>query len=141
MSDSPTAASGKPATRTARDVVRVPMHVSRGCLIVSLQVDLDEPMLRQLRTDLLERLRATRVEHVILDVGGLEILDAREFEEVRRTLRMAEIMGARTVLVGLRAGIVSSLVDLQVDVGGLTATIDMDEAFRILERGGRDVVG
>jgi len=127
--------------RIRSDVVRVPMHVSRGCLIVSLQVDLDERILRQLRHDLLQKLRATRVDQVILDVAGLEVLDARDFDEVRRTLRMAEIMGARTVLVGLRAGIVSSLVDLQVDVTGLTATIDMDEAFRILERGGRQDAG
>ncbi len=116
-------------------VARVPMHVSRGCLMVPLQVDLDAAILQQLRDDLLGRIRTQHIEQVILDVAGLDVLDARDFEELRLTLRMAEMMGARTVLVGMRPGVVSALVDLGVEVDGVTAAVDMDDAFRILERG------
>ncbi len=114
------------------------MHLTRGCLIVSLQVDLSDAILVRLREDLLERVRADRVKEMILDVAGLEVLDARDFEELRRMLRMVTIMGARCVVVGLRPGVVSALVDLQVDLTEITATLDMDEAFRLLERGRRD---
>jgi rsbT antagonist protein RsbS len=127
-----------PGVDAGGDVARVPMHVSRGCLLVSLQMDLDSAILNQLREDLLGRIRAAHLDQVLLDVSGLDVLDLRDFEELRLTMSMAELMGARTVLVGMRPGIVSSLIDLGVDVDGMTAAVDMDDAFRLLEQGRRD---
>ena len=48
---------------------------------------------------------------------------------------MARIMGARSIMVGLQAGIVAALIDLDVNVEGVEATLDLESAFeRILNR-------
>ena len=43
-------------------------------------------------------------------------------------------MGARTVLAGLRPGVVSSLIQAGADIEGLRAAIDLDAAFELLEQ-------
>ena len=112
---------------------RVPIQLTHGCLVASLQADLDEQHVRAFRSDLLDRVHASRPRGVILDVSGVEVLDSHDFEQLRRVMAMAELLGARSVLVGLGAGTVSALVDLGAAVDDVVATLDMEKAFRLLD--------
>ena len=114
------------------EIPRVPMQVSQGVVVASIQVDLDEEVLDRFREDLLGRVHQTNSRGVILDVSGLETLDSEEFAALRRIIAMTSIMGAESVLVGLRPGVVSSLIETGADVDGLLAAIDLDAAFAIL---------
>jgi len=112
---------------------RVAIQVSRGVVVASIQTDLDEQVLAQFREDLLGRVHETGSRGVILDVSGLETLDSDEFAALRRISEMVTIMGTESVLVGLRPGVVSSLIELNADVEGLQTAIDLDAAFELLE--------
>jgi rsbT antagonist protein RsbS len=105
----------------------------RGCLVATIQLDLDRVVLDRFRKDLLERLDASRSRQVILDCSGVEVLDAEDFIALRRTIAMAGLMGAHTMLTGLQPGVVSALVDLDVDLRGLDTAQNLDDAFRLLE--------
>jgi rsbT antagonist protein RsbS len=111
----------------------VAIQVSRGVVVASIQTDLDEAVLAQFREDLLDRVHETGSRGVILDVSGLETLDSDEFAALRRISQMVTIMGTESVLVGLRPGVVSSLIELNADVEGLQTAIDLDAAFELLE--------
>ena len=114
------------------DVPRVAMQVSRGVVVASIQFDLSEAVLTQLQEDLLQRIHASGARGVILDVSGLETLDSTEFAALRRLIAMASLLGAQAVLVGLRPGVVSALIETDADVDGLSAALDLDSAFRRL---------
>jgi rsbT antagonist protein RsbS len=120
------------------DNPRIPMQVTSGCLVASIQVDLTAGLLRQFQRDLLERIRDTGVSGVILDVSGVEIMDLDDFELLRRSMSMASIMGARPMLVGLRPGIVASLLELGSAVDGVEAAADLDDALQRLRETGKD---
>ena len=109
------------------------MQVSRGVVVVSIQVDLDDDVIARFREDLLSRLHQTGLRAVILDVSGLEILDPSELTQLRRIISMTELMGARSILVGLRPGVVSALVSADAEIDGIEAAIDLDAAFDKLE--------
>ena len=111
----------------------VPLQVSRGCVIASIQVDLSDEILSRFREDLLELVHTSGANGIILDVSGIEVMDHRDFEALRSTMAMAQLMGARTVLSGLRAGVVSALVELGVDSDDVVAARDLDDAFTIME--------
>ena len=113
-------------------VARVAMHTMRGCVVATIQVDLYDAVLGQFQEDLLERVKSSGAQGVILDVSGVAIMDAHAFDSLRKTIAMAALMGASSVLVGLRPGIVSSLVDIVDDFGDLRATQDLEEAFAML---------
>jgi len=116
-------------------VARVAMQVSRNVVFASIQVELDEDVIRLFQEDLLERLHSTGARGVILDVSGLETLDSEEFRALRRIIAMARIMGAESVIVGLRPGVVSALIETGADVDGLRGARNLDAAYRLFEPG------
>ena len=115
------------------DIPGVAMQVSRDVVVASIQVDLDDEVLARFRDELLHRLHETGSRGVILDVSGLETLDSSEFAAVRRIITMCTIMGAQSVLVGLRPGVVSALIEAGADVDGLRAATNLDAAFVLLQ--------
>lgn len=116
----------------ASDTPRVAMQVSRDAVVASIQIDLHDDVLVRFRQDLLDRIHETGVRAVILDVSGLDILDAEEFAALRRIMVMASLMGAESVLVGLQPGVASALIEAGADVDGLSAASNLDDAFSLL---------
>ncbi|MGD2031920.1 MAG: STAS domain-containing protein, partial [Gammaproteobacteria bacterium] len=114
------------------NTAQIAMQVARDMVVASIQVDLTEGVLGRFKEDLLHRLHKSGSRGVILDVSGLETLDAAEFESLRRIITMIRVMGAETVLAGLRPGVVSALIETGVDTEGLRTAIDLDAAFGLL---------
>ena len=115
------------------DIPGVAIQVSRAIVVASIQVDLDDNVLARFRDDLLRRIHETGSRGVILDLSGLETLDSDEFAALRSIIVMSTIMGAKSVLVGLRPGVVSALIEAGADVDGLQAAINLDAAFALLQ--------
>ena len=112
---------------------RIPLQISRNCIVASVQLDLRPDVLASLRTDLLDLLGKSGAQAVVIDLSGLQTIDREEFEALRRTSDMARLMGARSVLSGLTPGVVSSLVDLDVNLIDVEATRTLDAAFALIE--------
>jgi rsbT antagonist protein RsbS len=115
------------------DIPGIALQVTHDIVVASIQVDLDDDVLVRFREDLLRSLHETGLRGVILDVSGLETLDSDEFAALRRIITMCTIMGAESVLAGLRPGVVSALIDAGADVDGLRAAINLDAAFALLQ--------
>ena len=120
------------------DTPRIAMQVARDIVVASIQVDLDEAVIAHFRDDLLERLHESGCHGVILDVSGLETMDAEEFNSLRRIITMTRIMGAESVLVGLRPGVVSALIECGIETEGLTTAVDLDAGFALLLQAAED---
>ena len=112
---------------------RIPLQVSRECVVASIQVDLDEAVLRQFRDDLLGLLHQSGLVAVILDVSGVDLMDGEDFRALRKIVAMSELMGSRCIVAGLQPGVVASLVELDVDLDDLETTLNLDAAFAALE--------
>jgi len=110
----------------------IPLQLIQGCLVASIQIDLTGQVLRLFRDELLERIASTRVHGVVLDVSGVEIMDSADFEMLKTTMTMASVMGAAPIIVGLKPGVVSALVDMDVDTSGVQAALNLDDALQIL---------
>ena len=112
-------------------VQRVPMQLTRGCVVASVQIDLEDEVLRRFQTDLLEYVHKANASGVIIDLSGVEIMDADDWKALRRTLAMAKLMGARSVVAGLRPGVVSALIELGVDTEGIETAHSLDEGLEL----------
>ena len=115
------------------DTHGISIQVSRGIVVASIQIDLDDDVLARFRQDLLDRVHKTGSRGVILDVSGLETLDSEELAALRRIIVMTALMGAESVLVGLRPGVVSALIEAGADVDGLKAAVNLDAAFALFD--------
>ena len=115
------------------DVERIPLQAVRGCVIASVQTDLGDEVLQVFQQDLLAELRRTRARAVILDLSGVEILDLSDFRSINRTLRMARLMSAVPLVVGLRAGIAASLAEMGAELEGVRACHTLQQALELVD--------
>ena len=109
------------------------MRRERRSNLRAIQVDLSAAVLRRFRSELLDLIQTSGARGVILDVSGVEIMDCRDFEELSRIMTMAHLMGAPSVLTGLQAGVVSSLVEMGAETEGIATAMDLDDAFRVMD--------
>ena len=116
------------------DTPAIAMQVTRGVVMASIQVDLTDEVLFRFRDDLLRLISDTGSHGVIFDLSGLTMLDSHEFAGLRRLMTMSGIMGADPVLVGLRPGVVSALIESGADVDDVRAAASLDAAFALLEK-------
>ncbi|MEW4563807.1 STAS domain-containing protein [Bremerella sp. JC770] len=118
------------------EVPRVPMQLTGGCLVASIQVDLSDEVLFRFKRDLLEEIRLTQTRAVLLDVSGVDIMDRIEFEAICEIMRMSRLMGARSMLVGVKAEIACSLMDFDLDLRHMETALTLDQAFELLQSNG-----
>jgi rsbT antagonist protein RsbS len=111
---------------------RIPLQISQGCIVASVQVDLRPDVLADFQSDVLGLVRDSGARAVIVDLSGVETIDPEEFEALRRTSDMVRLMGAQPVLSGLSAGVVSSLVDFDVNLTNVEAARSLDAAFALI---------
>lgn len=104
------------------------------CLVVTVSRDLGGGTLDELRRTTLDGVQRDGALAVILELSGVPFMDSREFQEMRRVMRMAELLGARCAVVGLRPGIIMHLMDCDADVDGLHATLGLDEALQAMRQ-------
>lgn len=109
------------------------MSIVRGCLVVTLQGELYEGTLANIRRDILEKIQAAKVRGMILDLSTVRVLDSLAFNFLADTARMTSLMGVANVFVGLQPGVVSSLVDLEVDIDGIRAALTMEDGFEQIQ--------
>ena len=117
----------------AADDMKVPLQISRGFVVASIQVDLSSGVLSRFQTDLLEAIQNSGAVGDILDHSGVTVMDRHEFEALQRTMDMARMMGARSIVARINAGVVSSLVELGVETDAIEAALDLDHAFALME--------
>lgn len=69
------------------------------------------------------------VHGVILDCSGIEVLDIDDYQCLQRLRRMFSLLGARTVLMGLKPGVVSALISLGCDGAELEGFLGLENAL------------
>ena len=113
----------------ADNVHRVTFNLLQNCLVGTLQADLDSRVLGRFQEDLLARLQESRSPWLVLDCSGVEVLDLEDFNGLRRVIAMADLMGTKTIIAGLRPGVVSSLIQLDADTAGLDTALNLASAL------------
>jgi rsbT antagonist protein RsbS len=109
------------------------MSVVRNILVVTIQAELHDDILMRIRTDILEKIRATMVRGLILDFNTVRALDTFAFNSFTDTAKMASLLGVSTVFVGLQPGVVSALVDLEVEIDDVRSALTIEDGLEQLQ--------
>jgi rsbT antagonist protein RsbS len=103
-------------------------------LIASIQSDLSDREVMALRDDLSRRVGEQRARGLIVDVAALDVIDSFVARALRSIAETALMRGAQTVMVGIQPDVAIAMVQFQLNLKPLRATLDLDEAVRILDR-------
>jgi rsbT antagonist protein RsbS len=111
-------------------------------LIASIQSDLTDSQVLQLRDELTERVGRHRARGIIVDVAAMDVIDSFVARSLRSIAVTAKLRGAETVVVGIQPSVAIAMVQFDLNLEPLRAALDLDEALELLnavaQKDGRD---
>jgi rsbT antagonist protein RsbS len=110
-------------------------------LIASIQSDLSDKQVLELREELADLVGKCRARGIVIDVAALDVIDSFVARSLRSIVRTAKLRGAETVIVGIQPDVAIAMVQFRLNLGQLRVALDLDEALALLDRLTRRVGG
>jgi anti-anti-sigma regulatory factor len=108
------------------------IEVWAGVLALPLIGQFDAERSELVRVKLLDAVIARKARHVILDLTGLELVDAAVAHEIARSWRALALLGARTYLTGISPSNAQIMAQLDEDLPALLCLRSLEEALRMI---------
>ncbi|GAB1340002.1 STAS domain-containing protein [Streptomyces sp. E-15] len=113
---------------------RVPVLKIGEVLLVSIQTDLEDQMVLDLQEDLSQRIVATGAKGVIIDISALEIVDSFVGRMLATNASISRVLGAETIVVGMRPAVAMTLVELGLSLTGVRTALNLERGITLLRR-------
>lgn len=116
--------------RTVIQRLSVPvLPVSADTLIIPLVGALDSERLSVLQNRALHALERSMAHRLILDISGVPLVDQQVAQGLLGVVRQTRLLGAETVLVGIRPEVAQALVEIGDDLRHMRTYRDLEAAL------------
>jgi|SRR5215213_6304389 len=105
-------------------MARVPIIEIAGLLVVTVQEELHDRDALRLQEELTDRLERTGSRGVLLDLSGVETVDSFLGRLLTEIAQGARLMGAHTVVVGIQPSVAITLVELGLELQGISTALN-----------------
>ena len=111
---------------------KIPILQIRNCLLVTIQVDMHDTLAMQLEEDLNEAIVKSRASGVLIEISALELIDSFIGRMLGHIAATARLLGARTVVVGMRPAVAITLVELGLRLEGIQTALNVEKGMEWL---------
>ncbi len=111
---------------------RIPILQLGRCLLVTIQVDLMDQTALALQDDLSARIERTGATGVLIDISALEIVDSFIGRMLASISSIARVLGAHSVVVGMRPAVAITLVELGLSLDGVRTALNVERGMELL---------
>ena len=119
---------GKPPTE------RIPILKMGEFLLVTIQVEMHDRLVMGLQDELTEQIVRHRARGVLIDISALEIVDSFIGRALGNIAKMARVLDADTVVVGMRPA-VAITVELGLNLEGVRTALNAEKGMEMIRRG------
>jgi len=110
----------------------VPILKQGEMLIASMQSNLSDQDLMQLRDEIGEKVGRFKSRGVVLDVSIVDVLDSFATRTLQSIAATARLRGAETVIVGIQPDVAVAMVQLGLTLDGVLTALDFEEGMELL---------
>ena len=111
----------------------VPILKQGAVLIASIQSDLSDHDLVQLRDNVAEKVGRFKSLGVIIDVSMLDVMDSFATRMLCTIADTSRLRGAETVIVGIQPEVAVAMVQLGLTMDGISTALDLEEGLDLLK--------
>ena len=111
--------------------VPIPILKIGRTLLATIQIDLHDTVVDAFQNDVLEEIEKTAASGLIIDISALETVDSYVARMLANTGKMAKLMGADTVIVGMRPAVAATLVRMGYFMEGITTALSLEEGLEL----------
>ena len=119
-------------------MTRIPILQMGDCLLVTLQVDLQDRAAVSLQDDLANRIESSGARSVLIDISALEIVDSFIGRMLAGISGIARVLDAATVVVGMQPAVAITLVELGLSLHGVRTALNVERGMRLLRLAGEE---
>ena len=112
----------------------IPILQVGDCLLVSIQVDMDDQLALALQDSLTSKIVATEARGVMIDISALTLVDSFLGRMLNNIAAMARVLDAVTVVVGMQPAVAITLVELGLALTGVTTALNVDRGLALIRR-------
>lgn len=103
--------------------------LASGVIALPVVGTVDSERAEQIRAALLRGFVAHRARVAILDITGVAVVDTAVAQALLQTAHGIELLGGRSVLVGIRSEVAQTLVEIGVDLSGIVMQATVQEGL------------
>ena len=103
-------------------------------VIASIQSDLSDSEVLELRHELAEMVGRHRSHGIVIDVAALDVIDSFVARALRSIVLTARLRGADTVIIGIQPDVAIAMVQFRLNLAPLRVALDLDAAIALLGR-------
>jgi rsbT antagonist protein RsbS len=103
----------------------------RDFLVVGMPADPDDSLIGALQDDVLREMERHGSKAVLLDISSVETFDSFFARTVSETAQMVNLMGGRTIIVGMRPTVAITATQIGLTLGNLETALNVDRALHL----------
>ena len=111
---------------------RIPILRMGDCLLVTIQIDLQDQTALALQDDLSAMIERTGAKGVLIDISALEIVDSFIGRMLAGISGIARVLDAATVVVGMQPAVAITLVELGLSLNGVRTALNVERGMQLL---------
>lgn len=112
---------------------RIPILQMGRFLLVTIQVDMHDRLAMALQDDLTNRINQVSARGVLIDISALEIVDSFIGRVLANIAKMAQVLDAETVVVGMQPAVAITLVELGLSLTGIRTALNIEKGMLLLQ--------
>ena len=111
---------------------RIPILKMGSFLLVTIQVDMHDRLAMTLQEDLTNRIVTDHAKGVLIDISSLDLVDSFIGRMISDISKMAQVLDAHTVVVGMQPAVAITLVELGLPLEGVRTALDVERGMDLL---------
>lgn len=111
---------------------RIPILQMGSSLLVTIQMDVEDQTALALQDDLAAKIAKTGANGVLIDISALEIVDSFVGRMLAAISGIGQLLGARTVVVGMQPAVAITLVELGLSLEGVQTALNVSRGMELL---------
>jgi rsbT antagonist protein RsbS len=104
----------------------------RDLLVVTMPPDPDDSLITALQDNVLNAMERHGSNGVLLDISSVEIFDSFFARTVSETAQMVNLMGGRTIIVGMRPAVAITATQIGLTLGNIETALNVDRALDLV---------
>ncbi|OYT64388.1 anti-anti-sigma factor [Methanosarcinales archaeon ex4572_44] len=113
----------------------IPILKIEDFLVVTIQSELSDDEISKLQEDILLRIKDVGATGLIIDITALDIVDSFMGRTLSNVAATAELLGAKTVVVGIRPAVAVTLVELGIRVKwNVNTALNLERGRKLLKQ-------
>ena len=112
---------------------KIPIMKIDTSLLVTIQVDMNDSLAMELQDDLSDRIVKTRAHGVLIEISALEIIDSFIGRMLGNITAISRLLGADTVVVGMRPAVAITLVELGLPLAGIRTALSVERGLEMIK--------